>query len=514
MPSSVEYLNVTFKEDVPVGAMVFPTGWTGSLPSAFARSFGSKVTINGVGTEATRQTPSLPAVLRASPGMTSTELSALLRTKGTSTTTDAPWGVCREIQLDAGIYSMPTVALPTGNSITAPSTGAAVLKYAKHSTVVAETAVLNVADDLLQKRSIHGRGVFRNLNIDGAYDEATHGLSVHGLWYDVPAAGGDVHTMYDTTVTKCTGSGVKVNARDQMVSYRLKCLDNLRYGLEMIDVNDSKHYSPGLSSAMGALYLDHCATPKFFGFDFWGLDDTVGTWTVTMINQTRALFQGGEISGRIGILGRNDQTLNRWELCGNVFDNCNFKIDPEVAASYTYDTKTISAFVYVEDTDGLKFSNCKLQYDDNQPDAAALAATPDYFIHIDTKTTGGDPTYRGAIRFSAMSNIVARRSRPGAALPPLVAFKKNICNLKGYIEWDFDPLAFIEIPYASAADVPQNCVLCGPFGGAAITYQKADYPIGFLWHTGLDLDNVATSFDLIEPRAPLAGHRFVKRVWP
>lgn len=447
-------------------------------------------------------------------GLSSGDFESLLTTVGTSTTVDAPWGVGREFTLAPGIQQVPTIDLPTANSLTAVATGASVLYYSKHSTVVAETAVIKVADDLLQKRSIHGRGVFRNINIDGAKDDASHGLQVHGIWYDTPADGGDVHYMDNVTINSCTGSGIKVQNRDQFAGIRVKSGDNSRYGFEFIDMNDSKLFAPGANgNALGALYMEHCATPKFYGIDF-GNPTTgyTGTWTITMVDQARALICGGEVQGRIGILGRNDNSTNRWEMTGNVFDGINFKIDPNLDPDYTYNSVTISAQVYAEDIDGLTFNNCKLQYDDNQPDAAALAATPEYFIYIANSAADRD----GAVRFSNMSNIVHRRSRPGAALPPLVAFTKHYSNKPYLVEWDFTPGALELVPYDSTAgERPRNYIYCS---AAPQNFNKADYPMGYLFATlitGGTLDDVNTTFTLpAEPYAPPSGFRWGMRVWP
>lgn len=455
--------------------------------------------------------------IRVPTGLDTTSFRNILQRVGTSTTSGAPWGVGREIVLPPGIINCPTINLPTGQSVTAPGTGVSVLKYAKHATVVAETALFKIPDDLLQKRGIHGRGVLRNMNIDGAYDEASHGFAVHGVWYDLPADGGDVHYMDNVTITKCTGSGVKVNGRDQFCGIRTKCGDNKRYGYELIDMNDSKLFAPGAQgNLLGAVYLEHCATPKFYGCDFGNPNSGfLGTWTVTMVNQARAMFCGGEIEGRVGILGRNDQSTNRWEMSGNIFDGINFKIDPVFTPpAYTYNGTSISATIYAEDVDGLTFTNCKLQYDDNIPDAAALAATPEYFIYIKGTTSG----YEGAVKFGNMSNLVHRRSRPGEAILPMVCFTKHYCNAPYLIEWEgFTPGAFELIPYNGGVPAarPRNYLYCG---AAPVTYNKADYPIGYLWMTlsaGGTLDDVNTTFDIpAEPSVPPAGYKWAIRVWP
>lgn len=50
MPSRLSYLDVTFREDVDVGPVVFLTGERLSLPEPMARGLGPKVAINGAGT--------------------------------------------------------------------------------------------------------------------------------------------------------------------------------------------------------------------------------------------------------------------------------------------------------------------------------------------------------------------------------------------------------------------------------------------------------------------------------
>ena len=523
MPSSISYLSVTFVEDYDAGLFVVPTGTTCSLPSQMARGLGPRVVINGPGSEATRLTPPAASWTKASPGMTATQLAQMLQTVGVSSDSGAPWGVGRETLLDAGLYDAPSIALPTGNGITGPGPGAAVLKFGKHKNVTAETGVIAVPDDLLQKRGLHGRGTLRGFSVDGYYDDPNvTAFPVHGYYGALPASSGDIHAMEHVIFTKCSGSGVKVVGRDQLAGFRLKCNDNQRYGLELIDMNDSKLVAPGCNgNVLGAAYIEHCATPKFYGCDF-GNPNTgfIGPFTVLMVNQTRAGFFGGEIQGRIGIIGRSDQATNQWEMSGNLFQGMNFKIDGNLDPAFTYNGVSINALIYVEDTDGLTFSACKVQYNDNQPDSGTLANTPDYIIQVGTNTADND--YRGAIRFAGMSGIVHRRSRISPqddGVAPLLPFKKNVCNRPDLIEWDFLPGNLELVQYIAGSGIrtpPRNTVLAGSYGGAAATYNTSDLPMGALWtNLDKDLDTVGATWSVAPaPYAPPSGYAFVMRVWP
>lgn len=528
MPSSIKYLSVTFVEDYDAGLFVVPTGTTCSLPDKMARGLGPRVVIIGPGSEATRLTPPSSSSNKASPSMSATQLAQFIQTVGTSVN-GAPWGVGYEALLEAGLYDAPVIDLPTGNSITGPGSGSAVLKFGKHSTVTAETGVLRIPDDLLQKRGIHGRGTLRSLSVDGYYDDVNAtAFPVHGYYGVAPSNGGDIHAMEHVIFTKCTGSGIKVSGRDQLAGVRLKCNDNKRYGLELIDMNDSKLFAPGCNgNLLGAAYIEHCATPKFYGCDFGNPNSGfIGPFTVLMVNQARAGFFGGEIQGRIGIIGRSDQGTNQWEMTGNLFQGINFKIDGNLAPAFVYDSKSINALIYVEDTDGLTFASCKVQYNDNipvdDPDSTddPVTNTPDYFIQIGTNT--GDADYHGAIRFASMSGIVHRRSRISPAddgVAPLLPFKKNVCNRPDLIEWDFIPGALELTRYISGSGIrtpPRNTVLAGSYGGSAVTYNTADLPMGALWsNLDKDLDNVGSTWSVAPaPYAPPSGYAFVMRVWP
>lgn len=457
------------------------------------------------------------------PTVSTTEFAHSVTQEGTPISSDSPVGRGLAFELPPGEIDVGTIDLPPGNSMFGDTSGTSLLTFAKHKTVTAETGVIKPLDVKYSKRGFAGRGYFSRFNIDGQRDDPNiTAFPVHGIYYTEPtdkgptddsADGGDVHFMEEVVIGKCTGSGVKVVGRDQFSGIRMRSNDNARYGYELIDMNDSKMFAPGANgNLLGALYLEHTATPKFYGFDFGNPNSGfIGPWTVTLVNQARAGFFGGEIQGRIGIVGRNANATNRWEMTGNVFHGTNFKIDGNLSPSYTYNSSTISAQIYVENCDGLSFSACKLQYNNNQPSAGDLAATPDYFIYVNGN---GASNYAGAIRFSNMSCLAHRRSRPGDALPSLVAFKKNVCNIPQKIEWDFAPGELVLMKYNGGV-VPDNYVLAGPFGGAAATYNKADYPFGFLWATGLNLDNVATTFNVpVEPYNPPAGYRFMMRVWP
>jgi hypothetical protein len=452
--------------------------------------------------------------------MSKTEIKQAIEKLGTGPDPLAPWGFGRKILLEAGLFLVGTMSISSGTSLAAPAVGDSVLYFSDHAIVTADTAVIKVADDKKQKRSIPGRGVYENLVIDGADSDAAHAFNVHGILAEA-SADGLAPTIYDTLVSNCKGSGVKITGRDQMVTHRLKATSCSGYAMELHDVSDGKHFAPGLSGALGALLLEHCGTPKIYGGDMWLPSGFTGYFTVTLKNQGRALFDGTEISGRVGILGRGTQAANKYEMASNRFQNVNFKIDPNLPRTFTYtrddlSTVSVSATIYAEDTDGTVINGCTLQYNDNTPTAADLTATPDYFIQIVTTKTGASniAKYPGAVRMVGMHGLVHNRGRL-ADTAPVLCFKKHITNRPELLEWDFDPGAEVLMPY-DPANPPRNYVPLGPFGGAAAVYNKADYPIGYLWNTpGGTLDDANTTFTLrVEPAAPPSGYRYCKRVWP
>lgn len=64
MPSRIDYLSVTFREDVFLGGIAYTAGMTASLPGDVARGLGSTVTLNGPGSSATSPRPSVGSALR------------------------------------------------------------------------------------------------------------------------------------------------------------------------------------------------------------------------------------------------------------------------------------------------------------------------------------------------------------------------------------------------------------------------------------------------------------------
>jgi len=79
------------------------------------------------------------------------------------------------------------------------------------------------------------------------------------------------------------------------------------------------------------------------------------------------------------------------------------------------------------------------------------------------------------------------------------------------------PGTFELVPYNAGDPTlrPRNYLYCG---AAPVNYNKADYPMGYLWmtlNTGGTLDDVNTTFSLpAEPSTPPTGYKWAIRVWP
>lgn len=513
---AIEYLNVTFKLDYPIGPYTYPAGSRLALPAHFARSLaGDILTIEGPATPA-RKLWASDTDLYVPAGSAATDTAAILSLQGEELESNAPWGVGREVQLAPGAIETAVVDLSQGTSVTGPAQGASVLKFTKHNTVTGETGVLKVRDDRRSKRGIEGRGAITNVVVDGNLEDAAHAFEVHGYFGGAPASDGEIHTFYDSMFTKCTGDGVYVNGRHQLIGFRLKATANNGWGLRMVNVNDAKLFAPGFGGNLkGALYLEKCATPKIFGGDFWLPNSGfTGRFTVQLVDQARASFFGSEISGRLGMMGRNDQGSVRYDMTGNEFTDVNFKIDETLPASYVYtrpdnSTVNVSATIYIEDVDGAIFNGCKLIYSDVVPTAPQLTATPDYAIQLESST--GNAGRIGTVFMRNASGMVHRRGRTGdATYPPIVAWKKRFCNRPELIDWGFTPGA-LELKRYDATLVP----LPREYVAAGATYNKADYPLGYEWFTGGTQDDGTTTFAI--PAGPVAapsGYVWAARVWP
>lgn len=517
MPSSIQYREVQVLQDIDLGLFTLPTGLRCTLPERLATSYKDQLRVLGPGQSANLLTVPPPHVRIVSESMSAAEVAAAIETVGTQLEVNAPWGIGREVYLASGKILTEVIDLSQATSLTAAAQGASVLYFAGHAQVTGETGVLNVKDDRRSKRGIESRATIRNVVVDGAVDEALPGSTVHGYYAPAPASDGEIHSFYDTLFTQCKGDGLYIVGRHQLAGMRLKATANTGWGCRLVNVNDLKLVAPGFGGNLaGALYVERCATPKFFGGDFWLPNSGfTGRFTVQLVDQARASFFGSEISGRLGMMGRNDQGSVRYDMSGNEFTDVNFKVDETLPASYVYtrpedaSTVTVSATIYIEDADGAIFNGCKLLYSDTVPTTAQLAATPDYAIQLESRI--GDTGRIGTVFMRNASGMVHRRGRTGdGTYPPIVAWKKRFCNRPELIDWGFTPGA-LELKRYDATLLP----LPREYVAAGATYNKADYPLGYEWFTGGTQDDGVTTFAI--PAGPVAapsGYVWAARVWP
>jgi hypothetical protein len=470
--------------------------------------------------------PADASVSVVSTDMTSTQVTDVLEDAGEPELVDAPWGRGREVVLNPGSHDVAVANISQSQSISCAGPGSSTLVFARHSAVTGETAMILVDDDRLSKRSIPGRGVIRNLSMDGANnDPNVTAFPVHGYWADTPAVDGESHSFHETLFTGMTGDGIKIDGRKQFRALYAKCVAVDGVALNLKDVNDLKSFGCGWNGQGGAAKFRHLATPKFIAGDMWIPDDFDGQATLDVADQVRMLVDAYEIEGRTVLVGRNFGNTNRWESGVNIFRADNFKIVEGLAPSFTYtrdDATTVSGLscmVYLEDTDNTFFDTCTLRYAVVTPTAAELTATPDYFVQIGTKKTGAlnIAMYPGHVKFQNMSGIVHSRGRVGDS-NPILAFKKHYSNRPELVEWDFRAGGLDLIAWNDAAP-PRHYVKATAYGATTPdTKTKAALPMGYLFATlttGGTLDDVNTTWNVpIAPTPAPAGMAWAFRVWP
>lgn len=438
---------------------------------------------------------------------------------------DAPWGRGREVKLAPGLLISGTIDLSHSQSITGAGPGSSVIVYNKHQTVTGETGVIVAKDDRLSKRGVISRGVLANFSIDGANNDPAAGpYPVHCYYAPLPAVDGESHSFWETLFTGSTGDGIKIEGRKQFRAIYAKAVQVDGIALNLKDVNDLKAFGNGWNGKGGAMKFRHLATPKFIAGDAWVPADFNGQATLDVADQSRMLIDAYEIEGRTVMIGRNFGNFARWEMADNILRAINFKIVEDISPSFVYTrddgttTGTLSCMVYLEDIDSTIFDTCTMKYELITPTAQQLAATPDYFLQLGTKKTGAPniAKFPGHVKFQNMGGIVHSRGRIGDTAPRL-AFKKHYCDRPDLVEWDF-PAGGLQLIQWNDAAPPRNYVKAGTFGGSAAVYNKADYPMGYLWATlgtGGTLDDVNTTFSVpAAPTAAPAGMAWAFRVWP
>lgn len=532
MPSTIKYLNVVFRQDKLIGNTVYPTDWETSLPDDLARSLsvGGIVSIVGPGTYEEMVAPLDESMTIVNGGTATLSLKQMVEDEGVGEDDgNNPFGRGREVRLAPGSFAAASMGISQSQSITCAAPGSSALIYQRDPSQVAETGVLVALDDRLSHRGIPSRGVIQNVCVDGGNndpdiprDGGGHAIyPVHGYYGAAPAEDGESHSFIESLFVGCTGDGIHVVGRKQLRMLWAKATSVEGFGLNGQDINDSKSFGCGFNGKKGAARIRHWATPKFIAGDAWIPDDFDGQATWDVGDQVRMLVDAYEIEGRIVVIGRNFGNTNRWEMADNIFRAVNFKLVDGLSPSYTYTrddasvTGTINANVYLEDSDNTIFDGCSARYDGITPTAEELAATHDYFLQLGTRKTGAAniAMYPGNVKFMNMSGIVHSRGRLGDTAPRL-AFKKHFCNRPELVEWDLPVGQLVEIRWDDA-NPPRNWIKAGAYGGADATYNKADYPMAYLWNTNGTLDDVNTTFTVrAAPLPSAAGWAYATPCWP
>jgi hypothetical protein len=541
MPSRISYLQVTFTQDYANGLEVIPTGTVCSLPEDVARGLASArfATIDGPGSEDDRLTRSSSSSnpYAFSPSTDPDTIGAAATGVGTHTGSQ-PWGAGRALSLAPGLYERTeTLLLSVNHTLEAPSGSAsALIRYTGYPEEGAPepggpSGVITIAGDRLFNNSFVGRGEMRHLEIDGnaignALAPFDMTYPVHGF-YAPETENGIIQSIDYCRASRCAGDGWHIVGRDQLISRRMKAGNNRGWGIYLKDVGDSKLWGTGSSggsgdnrgveyhSTGGALCVDHCATFSMSQFDLFVDEDTfAGDFVVKLLNQTNARFIAGEMSGRVGILGRNYQSGgNEFEINGCTFENVLFKWTG-LARSWTFEGTTVSCYIFIKDADGVVFINPKFGGLDPD-DVDEMASRPDYLWQFDSDT---DDAHRGYARVIGGGGTALRRSRLGDSKAPAVPFKKNLSNANHLLELDFRPGELVEMAWDDS-NPPLNFVKAAAYGSTTgASYNTADYPIGAClanWHDpAFALDTAGATFTVgISPRPSPAGKAFAMQVW-
>ena len=374
---------------------------------------------------------------------------------------------------------------------------------------------LTVLSDTVKKDNIAPQGHIRDLTIAGSADATPPYTTVHGYY----AAGEGIgHTFLDAEFSGHTGDGVHIDGSfNQVCSHRLKSTYNKGRGMYFRGTPDGKHYGLGAGNNVGEQFVaEQCATMVVDGFDmFLPNAGFLGEYTARLIDMARFSLSHGTISGRLCVQGRNDQgTGVRYDVTGNHFLRVDVKLDENLAAmyaatglGYTYDS-----FITLEDVDGVEFDSLKLMFNDVQPSAAALAKRPLYGFKI--TTVSGAQRRRGAVKLVNAGGLVHLRARPDDGLP-ILAFSRHYASAPELVEWDGFVPGQLEIVPTWAVNAADPDVRTHVAAGG--TYDKAQYPMGYLWATlgtGGTLDDAASTFTV--PPGPLvsSAYTYAMRVWP
>lgn len=467
---------------------------------------------------------------------TASQIRTKVETTGTAAELNSPAGKGRRVVFPSGKMSVVQSNLSTLQSIQGAGKGSTFLSFSFTTDPGAGTyAMFQVLDDSTSFHGARGQASIRDVLCYGNSVSVGGGTIpldrvVHGYFSDTRSQG-VAHTMMDVDYMNFTGDGVHVLAgNDQMMMNHVRSEGNDGWGYWIVGASDCKSRACGAQgNATGGIHVESCATFRWRDFDCGNPNGTSfkGTYTVELVDMSRASFDTGEISGRVLVSGRNDQgTGVRYEEAQNTFRNVSFKVDENLPGAYAANGKTgqYTSQVVLEDVDGTIFDNCRFMYGDVAPSQAMLDATPNYFIEFTSLTGGGAANRRGWCKFTNMHGLVHRRGRVADSFQPVVAFKKHYANYPNLVEWDFTPGAPELVNYDST-NPPRDYVLCGDFGATTgPTYNKADYPFGYLWATLANgtsipvngtLDDANTTWTApIGPYAAPAGKRWMMRVWP
>jgi hypothetical protein len=425
-----------------------------------------------------------------------------------------PWGAGNRTKLRTGLRTIVGpggVTLHTANSLTSDGTGAGVLEYAYPApggpAPGGPSGVLNIGNERLLKDTIVARGEIRHIEIHGRSinNEATLPENllypVHVV-YAPETPNGIIQSMDYVRATGGAGDGFLVHGRDQFITRRLKAGNNRGWGANLIDVGDSKWWGTGISGGSGdsrpgcegkgALRMEHCATLSIQQFDLF-VDGTTfdqNEFVVKSLDMINGRFAKGEMSGRVGVFGRNHQGgANKDEASHTCFDEVVFKMDRDLVRSWVHTreagqgggtTEAISAYIYNEGASGVELILPKFG-GVNPTNSEDLAHRSDYLMQFGHR---GNVSERGFATVRGGSGLCLRISPPGAADPTMVAFLKHWANDPHRWRWQgFTPGA-PEMVWWDDANPPLGFVKMAAYGsGAPVFYSKTVYPWGYLFNT-------------------------------
>lgn len=422
----------------------------------------------------------------------------------------------------ARMLTLP-VPFSTMQSIEGCGVGASNIVFTPPALIVpTDYAVLDLLDDSRSKDGLRGQGSIRNLSVQGSAEtlRISHpGLIVHGYRGSLREKG-ITHRMENVTFLDLTGDGIQIGpGNDQFIGDRVRA-EGVDGWAAVIEASDIKLENVGFQGKKGAMKVVGSA-PEVVTFDFFIPTDAECEGTLHVENATRASFNGGTISGRTIIRGRNDATGTRYENTLHTFSNVNFKRDKDLANTrfykagpeklYDYDS-----YILIEDAEGVRLTDCRFGFENSTPQADL----PDVYMKF-TTTTGLDERL-GSVFLSGASGFFGRLGRNQAGFRSTLGFRVHYATHPDRVFFsDFVP-GRPEVVHISQCDTAASPTGAKKFIRWNGTYQVADYQLGYLFATlynatrGTLIDGV-TQFTLTLPPGmtdPNAEWVYALRVLP